>query len=526
MRSLLLAVLVALAIGCDGDAAKKSDGGIAPTDDSSTGSDGSQQSQDFALAVDPTSLTIPIGSSGTVNVNITRTNFDDTITLAASNLPTGVTVSFNPSTLGAGVNTSVATISGGPGATAGTSTLTMAGTAGVVEHSATVSLTTTTITVAGSVSSGSTGITVVLVGKSSTTTGSGGTFTFTDVTPPYDLYTVGTDFSNTKWIYYYKGLTRPDPIVTHATSFIVAGTASTSTVGGTLSGGIGALNRRVLWGDTSGSVIPTSTAYSFTASWPTAANKSGTMHAIEWTTNSNGTPETIVYGSTNATVSAGGTDDNMINVAMATPTTAIITGTLTAPAGFLGLIETFFTQQFGSNSVQMAQGFSGTLDCKIPVIAAGKQTLYAEITDGSGNDMQKSYFVHPAIDSNTDATYQMALPAQLTAPANAATGVGLTTDFTVTSPTTTVNRFNISTSGTTKVGYSIFTTDTTARIPNVAEAALPAGQSFSWNVTTFAPHTHVNGVAVAKATDFPSKTEFVGTKRTYTTSKTRTFTSP
>ena len=73
----------------------------------------------FTLAAATPSLTVNRGASGTVTVNITRTNFTSAIAFTASGAPTGVTVSFNPasatgaSTIATFAASSTATL-GGP----------------------------------------------------------------------------------------------------------------------------------------------------------------------------------------------------------------------------------------------------------------------------------------------------------------------------------------------------------------------------------------------------------------------------
>jgi len=56
-----------------------------------------QQTPDFSLAANPTSLTINQGASGMVTITITRTGgFTGSVAFGASGLPTGVTATFNP----------------------------------------------------------------------------------------------------------------------------------------------------------------------------------------------------------------------------------------------------------------------------------------------------------------------------------------------------------------------------------------------------------------------------------------------
>jgi hypothetical protein len=211
-----------------------------------------------------------------------------------------------------------------------------------------------------------------------------------------------------------------------------------------------------------------------------------------------------------------------VNVTVAAPTTAQITGTLTLPTGHTD-IQTFVTQQIGVHPILLCQGFTNALGAKIPVIAAGKATMYAE----SSLNGAASYVVHPEINANTDASFTMLAPASLTAPAAAATGVNLSTDFTWTAPTTdVVQSLRVTTGGTTKVAWYIYTTATTARVPNIPEqTSMPTAQTYTWSVAGVAPHNTVNSIATATGPEGASQNDFVGPRHAYTISANRTFTS-
>ncbi len=110
LRSLfILAVCGALAVGivqaCSGD---------------SNSPDGS-----IVLTPTPATLSVARGASGTVTVAIARTGYTDGVTLAAENLPTGVTQAFVPN--GTTGNSSTLTLTASAVATLGTSTVTIRG---------------------------------------------------------------------------------------------------------------------------------------------------------------------------------------------------------------------------------------------------------------------------------------------------------------------------------------------------------------------------------------------------------------
>jgi hypothetical protein len=97
----------------------------------------------FSLSASPPSLTTPQGSQGTTTITSTITGgFDDPISLSASGIPAGVSVSFNPSTIPApGSGTSTMTISVLRLALQGTYPITVTGKGGGIQQSTTVTLT-------------------------------------------------------------------------------------------------------------------------------------------------------------------------------------------------------------------------------------------------------------------------------------------------------------------------------------------------------------------------------------------------
>jgi hypothetical protein len=98
------------------------------------------QTPDFTLSVNPASLTINRGASGTSTITITRTGgFTAGVSLTAGGLPAGVTASFNPSPATGG--SSLLTLSASSTATIGAATVTVTGVNGAMTRTTTVSLT-------------------------------------------------------------------------------------------------------------------------------------------------------------------------------------------------------------------------------------------------------------------------------------------------------------------------------------------------------------------------------------------------
>src|SRR5262249_22991487 len=146
----------------------------------------------FTLNATPTSVNIPIASTGTVTIAINRTGSVGDVMLSAQNLPSGITATFAANPVPAPSSSTDVTFSAAPGQPAGSPNVTIVVSANGCQQTVTVTVSAQTITVTGTIRSGAQGVTVGLVGKTAVMSGAGGAFTFTNVSPPYDLYTVGT----------------------------------------------------------------------------------------------------------------------------------------------------------------------------------------------------------------------------------------------------------------------------------------------------------------------------------------------
>ncbi len=99
----------------------------------------------FTLSASPTSLSVAQGGSGSSTISTTVSGgFNSAISLSASGLPTGVTASFNPTSIGApGSGSSTLTFSANATATTGTTNVTVTATGGGITHAVTIALTIT-----------------------------------------------------------------------------------------------------------------------------------------------------------------------------------------------------------------------------------------------------------------------------------------------------------------------------------------------------------------------------------------------
>jgi len=92
----------------------------------------------FSLSASPEKLTVAPGSSGTSTITLNPINtFDQSVTLSASGLPSGVTASFSPNPA---TSTSTLTLAASGSAATGKSTITITGTFESLSHKITVTL--------------------------------------------------------------------------------------------------------------------------------------------------------------------------------------------------------------------------------------------------------------------------------------------------------------------------------------------------------------------------------------------------
>jgi hypothetical protein len=490
---------------------------------------------DFTLIATPMALNIPIASSAVATIAVDRVGGAADVMLSAQNLPSGITATFTANPVPAGTNTSDVRFSVAAGTPAGTSNIAIVGASGGHEKTVTIAVTAQTITVAGTVRGGRSGVTVRIVGKAAVTSDSNGGFTFTDVAPPYDLYTVGSSgFSGSAvpTVFYFQGLTRPDPVVSAPELlFFTLFTSNNTTLSGSKTGGDGANAMIVAW-DSGGTATTTTGSYSFTAGWsPNTVSRAGTLYGFQFSKKANNAPDVFTgYGSANATLTGTngqtGPVPATVNLTLTTPQTAALTGSVTSPAGF-PTPSLILTQQLGaSGSLPLWSADATAVAATIPLVGAGKASLFGQAILDNG---ASSTFVHPALSAATDVTFAMLAPAVQASPVDTATGVRTTTALSWSATPMTIHQINVvstTTTGTAKAKYVIHTTAATVTIPAISELALPNNQSFNWFVQGFAPYASIDDAAsTAGIALSASANEFVGTRHSATISAIRSFTT-
>ncbi|MGO4880245.1 MAG: protease pro-enzyme activation domain-containing protein [Bryobacteraceae bacterium] len=103
------------------------------------------ESPNFTISASPTSVSVVQGNNGTSTITTTVSGgFNSAVGLSASGQPTGVTVSFNPTSIAApGSGTSTMTMAVASNTATGTYTITVTGSGGGTTHTTSVSLTVT-----------------------------------------------------------------------------------------------------------------------------------------------------------------------------------------------------------------------------------------------------------------------------------------------------------------------------------------------------------------------------------------------
>ena len=138
--------------------------------------------------------------------------------------------------------------------------------------------------------------------------------------------------------------------------------------------------------------------------------------------------------------------------------------------------------------------------------------LYPNVTGGTaavsaggsnaGGDAVASQLSGIAVGT-TNVSLVLPAPISAVLPADTATGIGTSTDFNWTASTggNIVYILLISAGGAGQPGFAVFTTGTTARIPDLSAQGLglPAAANYSWTVLAVGPHASVDSAAGAKS---------------------------
>lgn len=363
----------------------------------------------------------------------------------------------------------------------------------------------------------------VSIGARSALTGADGRFTISSVAPPYDLTAVASPPKKVGVL--YQGLTRRDPTILIPG---MAASTSTGTLTGNVTGGspLGAADEvtRLIFGSpdlpdwlvNSAQANVTSNPYTLNPSLVGSSATTGTVHVLQWRLGADNLPASFTgYASTpGVSISPGGTAS--ADLVMSAPPASTIGGTIhLAPSlsyfgqslsiVFPGTPPTFL----GANAP------SGTFSYPFPDVGGATATLIATALYAGSN---VSATVLAGISPGTaNVVVDLPTPCTAVAPADHATNVGTTTDFTWTPMTGTVYVLLVLGSS----SYFVVTAATSARIPDLTAQGLGLSGAYRWDVNAFGPVASVDDLAGAASMHLVGAGSYFGG-----TTSPRDFTNP
>jgi len=418
---------------------------------------------------------------------------------------------------------STATISVAGGSAPATTNIELAGSAGSIVRTAMLAVTSTTITVQGKVRNNHAGVRVGIVGKPAIPAGPDGAFSFTDVTPPYDLYVRDAGFT----VFVFLGVTRADPSPAwpqppqdvecpegHCSEVAITGTrtgpwTTTDPV-------------RYAWQGTSAAyvgnaVLNADGTYNGVLVWaPLSPPQLGTLYAIQFTTKPSGAPDSFIgYASSGPeAVSPGSVPIDL--VAAPVPSSAKVKATIDQGNYFSQSVA--LMQQLGNQEVSLFTSpvLTRTVDLTFPLIPGFRTWLALHGESPAGvSDLSLS------VTRDTGGSVYAALqpPAVLRAPADLAEGITTSTHFSWTPTPSSVNHLTVRFS---EISYEIFTTASDVTIPLIPGLSMDANAGGEWSVSASWPHLAVDEILTGAPDDSASSSTF-GPEQGNTYSRARRF---
>lgn len=444
-----------------------------------------QQSPSIMLTLDAASAALVRGSDVSVDVTLTRTGGASAdVLLSITGLPANVTAQFSPATLSGSTLSSTLKLSAAAAAVAGSYDVTVTGTGTGLGDSAELMLDVTGLTVTGRVVSlleiPASGVSVRSQG-SSAVTNLDGSFTLTGLSVPYDLAIWN---QADEWVQIYEELTAADLLLAPVAMPMPSPTARSATVSGNLTGGVipVAANQvvTVCAEGTDGvaigcdTVAPTESAYSFSVQWYGPATRAVRVHALQYQRDATGYP-TAYLGYTTTDMTLTDTVPAVANLNLGGAVSSVTVDVGIVSPGAIG--TTIAAVQVGPNlAMPLALLSSAAVahQMAMPVIDDVSYTFAA----ASGGQIGWQAGV-----TSTTATVTVPDVLQLAGPADLATGVTTSTNFSVTSATSGPKTFIWSENlGGLQVGVTSMSS--TTRIPDLTPfgLALPANTDFNWRV--------------------------------------------
>jgi len=347
------------------------------------------------------------------------------------------------------------------------------------------------------------GVAIVIPGKPPVNTDFTGAFTIAGVTPPYEAWIV--DGAN-KTLVVYKGLTRSDPVLVYPESI---GSIRHADVGGRITSGgsypqlpdhrtriVFSSSEARLTGSTDGAG-----AYSFTPSWRGPSNTLGAVHALQIRESSPGIPaEYKGYSKTDLTLSDGGSFGPM-SISMSPVRSSTVSGSVAVPAGYTLLREVYLSVGSGPD-LKFVFDTSGASSFSYvsPNIPNTSLLLWSQALKANAGVVG----LRAGLAANASGV-NLTIPAgaEPVLPVDAATGVNGNTTFSWSAFPNGVHLIRFTADGAGKPSYYVFTTSTTAGIPDGSSVGLglPAAAPYHWSVEGYSPYASIDAVATTAFID-------------------------
>jgi hypothetical protein len=457
------------------------------------------------LAVSPTTATVTAGG-GATTFTATLTGSSATINWSLSpatgtlSQATGTTTSYTPPPTVTSVTTVTLTATAGTLTATATITVNPAG-GGTITVNGTVLLDDGTPLVGAPVR--------IDPGAHTATTVAGGTFSVSGVTTPYDLAAAN---AAEKVAVVYKGLTRADPTAVVPTRGAAPPFANSGIVSGSVEANTGCragtapCTSYLGFGSTvtsgTGLFVPM-VGYSINLLWDGATSFQGSLHLLQSSTDPSTEVTSYWYGAkTGVSVTNGGnTVENWGSSSVAALPAATLSGTGTVASGYsvmgASLSLVLPNVEIPAISCSSTPGPAqppcapGAFTVDVPSVAS--TTLAGSVVAEGPNGETVFTRRTGGVANGTGFDYAIQAAPSLQAPADNATGVTTSTAFSWTAFAAGFHAVVFDPVVATDPQYHVYTPGTTTTLSNLsalaAQVALPAGASYSWGVTGFAPAT-------------------------------------
>lgn len=336
---------------------------------------------------------------------------------------------------------------------------------------------------------------VYIAGRPTEVSGEDGSFTFEEVTTPYDLTVanVTDEFSHT-----FLGLTTTSPTIVPLAMQLAAaaGTFSADIAGDLVNATytpLPANHRARVCAEGVGRVVLGCTtvvggaAFTVFARWTGNSSATVRLRAFIYETDANGLATNIVASGTTTTFALSDGDGVMgENVTLVDDTAQdSVSVTVALPTGFSllssELIATY--SDFASISPGSGPGPSATETLIAPQHPGAAHTVLVQAMNDDVVAGNSTVAWSAGVDLADPVALELPVPPTLVTPVEAASGVDIDTDFTVTNPEGGVLTFVFQPvfpqEGPT---YAVSTVETTTKIPNLSTLGipLPASADYGW----------------------------------------------